>query len=68
MLPSPVGPSAKAIEKHKATHLPYRSWCTVCVKARGKEDPHYREKKRKDEHERGNILPKTSLDYQELKS
>jgi hypothetical protein len=37
VLPSPVRPSAEAIEKHKATHLPYRSWCPVCVKAKGRK-------------------------------
>ena len=68
VLPSPVRPSAEAIEKHKATHLPYRSWCPVCVKAKGKEDAHYRKKKRKGEQDRSNTLRKISLDYQELKS
>ena len=68
VLPSLARPSAEAIEKHKATHLHYRSWCPVCVKANGKEDAHRRKKKGKDEKDRGNALPKISLDYQELKS
>ena len=33
-LPSPQRPTAKEVEEHNATHLPYRSWCPVCVKAR----------------------------------
>ena len=43
-------------------------WRPVCVKAKSKEDPHYRKKKCKNEHERSNTLPKISLDHQELKS
>ena len=66
MLPSPVRPSAEAIERHKSTHLPYRSWCPVCVKSEGKENAHYRKKKRMNKHTQGNTLPKMSLDYQEL--
>ena len=59
-------PSAEDIEKHNVTHLPYRSWCEVCAKAVGREDPHYR--KSSSERERGGGLPKISLDYQELLS
>ena len=68
VLPSPVRPSAEAIETHKATHLPYRSWCPVCVKAKGKEDAHRRKKTSKGKEDQSNRLPKISLDYQELKS
>ena len=39
---SPNTPSADELAKHYATHTPYRSWCPVCVKARGKEDAHRR--------------------------
>ena len=31
VLHSPVKLSAEDVEKHNATHLPYRSWCDVCV-------------------------------------
>ena len=68
VLPSPARPSAEAIEKHKVTHLPYRSWCPVCVKAKGKEDAHRRKKTTKDKMDQNNRLPKISMDYQELKS
>ena len=26
--------------EHNITHIPYRPWCTICVSARGKSDPH----------------------------
>ena len=35
---SPSAPTAEEIERHNATHLPHRSWCPICIKARGKED------------------------------
>ena len=35
---SPYLPSAAEVAKHCATHLPYRNWCPVCVKAKGRED------------------------------
>ena len=38
-------PTAAEIEEHNITHLPYRNWCPVCVKARGKEDAHRREER-----------------------
>ena len=33
-------PTEQELEEHNATHLPHRSWCPVCTKARGKEDAH----------------------------
>ena len=38
-------PSADAVAKHDATHVPYRSWCPVCVAASAREDPHPRRAK-----------------------
>ena len=37
---NPKDPSPDERERHWRTHLPYRAWCPVCVKARGREDPH----------------------------
>ena len=37
----PVG-ALEEHEAHMARHLPYREWCPVCVKARGKEDAYYK--------------------------
>ena len=42
----PGSPSAEEIELHN-THLPHRSWCPICIKARGKEDAHFKSKKDK---------------------
>ena len=27
-------------EDHNATHIPFRSWCRICVKSKGREDAH----------------------------
>ena len=37
---NPGDPTDKEVEEHNVTHLPHRSWCPVCVKARGKEVAH----------------------------
>ena len=37
-------PDATEVAKHDKTHLPYRSWRPVCVRAKGKEDAHPRVK------------------------
>ena len=40
---SPCAPTQLEIDKHNAAnHIPFRSWCPVCVAARGKESPHKR--------------------------
>ena len=36
-LTSPLEPTQQERELHNLTHLPYRSWCEICVKAKGKE-------------------------------
>ena len=66
-LRSPIRPSARAVELHEYTHLPFRSWCPVCIAARAKEDAHRRAKPQDDDYEHdGSGLPIVSLDYQEL--
>ena len=43
----PKLPSASDVEKHNVMgHLPFRDWCPVCVRAKGKEMGHQRDKKR----------------------
>ena len=37
----PVLPSEAEVEQHDLTHLPFRSWCRHCVRAKGKESPHH---------------------------
>ena len=38
--PEPSEPTRQERIEHEKTHLPYRSWCRVCVMAKGREDPH----------------------------
>ena len=38
----PRMPSAKEVEEHNITHVPYRNWCPHCVRGRGKELDHRR--------------------------
>ena len=52
---NPGDPTDKEVEEH-VTHLPHRSWCPVCVKARGKEEAH------KKVREQGEV-PTVSMDY-----
>ena len=61
VLRSPVKPSKEDVERHYTTHLQYRSWCPICVQARGREDPH---KRKTEKAQKG--LPVVSLDYVEL--
>ena len=56
---SPVRQSADAVAKHDATHVPYRSWCPICVAASAREDPHPR--RARTETEAG--LPVIQFDY-----
>ena len=56
---SPARPTADEVERHDATHYPYRSWRAVCVAASAKEDPHQR--KGKKDIEMG--LPVIDFDY-----
>ena len=36
-----VLPSETEVEQHELTHLPFRSWCRHCVRAKGKKSPHH---------------------------
>ena len=57
--PNPSDPTPEERETHNATHRPFRPWCPVCVKAMGREDPHYR--KTTEERKRG--MPTMAMDY-----
>ena len=37
----PVLPSEAEVEQHELTHLPFRSCCRHCARAKGKESPHH---------------------------
>ena len=59
VLKGPNQPSEADIERHNAAgHVPFRSWCPVCVEACAKDAPHSRSKD-KCEHE----FPIFSSDY-----
>ena len=34
------GPSEGEKFEHNITHIPYKPWCSICVSARGRNDPH----------------------------
>eukprot|EP00972_Heterocapsa_arctica_P030027 4424534-Heterocapsa_arctica.AAC.1 len=36
---APKPPSPPEVEQHRLTHLPYASWCKVCIEARGRDAP-----------------------------
>ena len=38
----PKLPSKQEIADHNMTHLPFRSWCRICVEARGRGRQHRR--------------------------
>lgn len=40
---APREPSAQERRDHEQLHLPYRSWCRWCVKARGASHPHVKQ-------------------------
>ena len=40
VLPSPKEPTQAAIDRHNITHLPYESWCPICVSSRRPNDHH----------------------------
>ena len=35
---APKQPTSQEILEHNVTHLPYRSWCPICVQARGRQN------------------------------
>ena len=41
-LVDPRRPSLAEVELHNLTHIPYRNWCSVCVRCRGKDLDHRR--------------------------
>ena len=40
---SPKAPTKAEREAHEATHQPFRSWCTHCLRGRGRNKPHQRQ-------------------------
>ena len=58
--PSPCSPTRAERESHEATHLPYRSWCSICVQGRA-DNPHRRRAPPSADDERR--LPEVHIDY-----
>ena len=58
---SPKAPTKAEREEHEATHLPFRSWCTHCLRGRARNKPHQRQVVDADLDERK--VPKISMDY-----
>ncbi len=56
--PAPHMPTAAERAEHEVTHCPYRSWCDVCVRALGREDPHNRVSDKEE-----SALPTVGMDY-----
>ena len=64
MKKTPRQPSQREREEHERTHLPFRDWCTHCIKAKSRNDPHKREiDVMKDEELRDNAITTVSFDY-----
>ena len=57
-LPAPFTPSEAEVNNHNLTHLPYRNWCPICVKGKGKAAAH-----RCLETHREAGVPVVSIDY-----
>ena len=39
-VPTPKQPTAQERMEHNLTHLPYRTWCPICTKSKGRQDNH----------------------------
>ena len=52
----PGQPSQEEWDQHQVTHLPFRSWCPICVGGAGKEKAHHRDT---EEHK----VPSLHFDY-----
>ena len=53
----PRRPTKQEVDDHELTHVPYRNWCPICVRAKGKELDH----RKSTEEPRG--LSEYSFDY-----
>ena len=53
----PCRPSAEEVEIHNRTHMPFRNWCEICIRARAQNSPH----KKLDKEER--TMPTIFLDF-----
>ena len=59
-VPAPVLPSEERVEAHHVSHLPFRSWCSACVRGRGMSLGHHKVDAKTKEAEQ---VPTVSVDY-----
>ena len=59
-LPQQTAPTAEEKAQHDMTHLPYRSWCPVCVQAKARDDPH---RKQCEPEQSLETIPVVQMDY-----
>ena len=58
-LPIPARPTPEMVKAHEVCHVPFRSWCSHCVRGRGKSFSHKAVDHSQDDEGR----PVVSLDY-----
>ena len=58
LLQDPGAPSAAEVDRHCVTHMPYRSWCPVCVEGRARDKMHKR-----GEDQESKEIPEIVFDY-----
>ena len=56
----PQLPSKAERREHERTHVPYRSWCSICVEAEAREDAHRRDAADKEGEQ---LVPTIAFDY-----
>ena len=59
-VPAPVLPSKAEVEAHHFSHLPFRSWCSACVRGHGLSLGHREVETKTKEAEQ---IPTVSVDY-----
>ena len=57
---APRGPTQMERESHELTHLPYRAWCSHCVRGCGEKTPH-RRRGGESEEEKRHMVPRMVL-------
>ena len=60
VIPAPEAPTPQEVAEHEIGHLPFRSWCSHCVRAKAQSAPHRAATAAQTEEHR---LPTVSLDY-----
>ena len=64
--PQPTQPTKQEMDEHSLTHMPYRSWCPICVRAKGKQDAYKQQQSKQPVIQIDFAYLKTSTDEQSL--